>query len=385
MLYDIVIAGAGPAGLTAALYARRAGHSVLVLEGGVPGGQAVTTPHVENWPGTLSISGPDFAMGLYQQCTELGAEIQFAAVTGFEDRGDRKTVRAGEQIFEGRTFILANGVRRRKLEVPGEERLGGRGVSYCATCDGSFFKGKDVAVVGGGNTAVEDAIYLSSICPTVWLIHRRDSFTAQQYLLDNLASKPNVKPLMGHRVLEIQGDKQVESLRLSGPENQRILHVAGVFAAVGLIPDNAMFSPPLELNEYGYVKAGEDCATNVPGVFVAGDSRSKELRQLVTAAADGAMAASKAGQYLGIAAVGDHILLCQPQRGGNFGNGLHFGFLCDLDIRLHQRFLLKQKGQLCAAIAQGCPDGRHKVPGISCTVVLHNVPSAGKTVFLYSR
>ena len=126
MLYDIVIAGAGPAGLTAALYARRAGHSVLVLEGGVPGGQAVTTPHVENWPGTLSISGPDFAMGLYQQCTELGAEIQFAAVTGFEDRGDRKTVRAGEQIFEGRTFILANGVRRRKLEVPGEERLGGR-------------------------------------------------------------------------------------------------------------------------------------------------------------------------------------------------------------------------------------------------------------------
>ncbi|MFQ8761617.1 MAG: NAD(P)/FAD-dependent oxidoreductase [Intestinimonas sp.] len=124
---------------------------------------------MENWPGTLSISGPDFAMGLYQQCTELGAEIQFAAVTGFEDRGDRKTVRAGEQIFEGRTFILANGVRRRKLEVPGEERLGGRGVSYCATCDGSFFKGKDVAVVGGGNTAVEDAIYLASICPTVWL------------------------------------------------------------------------------------------------------------------------------------------------------------------------------------------------------------------------
>ena len=161
MLYDIVIAGAGPAGLTAALYARRAGHSVLVLEGGVPGGQAVTTPHVENWPGTLSISGPDFAMGLYQQCTELGAEIQFAAVTGFEDRGDRKTVRAGEQIFEGRTFILANGVRRRKLEVPGEERLGGRGVSYCATCDGSFFKGKDVAVVGGGNPPWRTP----SICP----------------------------------------------------------------------------------------------------------------------------------------------------------------------------------------------------------------------------
>ena len=298
-MYDIVIVGAGPAGLTAALYARRAGHTVLVLEGGVPGGQAVTTPHVENWPGTLSISGPDFAMGLYQQCMDLGAEIQFAAVTGFQDQGDVKVVLAGEERFQGRALILANGVQRRKLGVPGEERLGGRGVSYCATCDGSFFKGKDVAVVGGGNTAVEDAVYLASICPTVWLIHRRDRLTAQKYLVDGLRDKPNVKLLMEHKVLEIQGEQQVETVRLMGPEHQRILHVSAVFAAVGLIPDNARFSPPLALNEYGYLQAGEDCATNVPGVFAAGDTRSKELRQLVTAAADGAMAASKAGQYLG--------------------------------------------------------------------------------------
>ena len=298
-MYDIIIVGAGPAGLTAALYARRAGHSVLVLEGGVPGGQAVTTPHVENWPGTLSISGPDFAMGLYQQCMDLGAEIQFAAVTGFQDQGDVKVVLAGEERFQGRALILANGVQRRKLGVPGEERLGGRGVSYCATCDGSFFKGKDVAVVGGGNTAVEDAVYLASSCPTVWLIHRRDRLTAQKYLVDGLRDKPNVKLLMEHKVLEIQGEQQVETVRLMGPEHQRILHVSAVFAAVGLIPDNARFSPPLALNEYGYLQAGEDCATNVPGVFAAGDTRSKELRQLVTAAADGAMAASKAGQYLG--------------------------------------------------------------------------------------
>ena len=298
-MYDIIIAGAGPAGLTAALYARRAGRSVLVLEGGVPGGQAVTTPHVENWPGTLSISGPDFAMGLYQQCTDLGAEIQFAAVTGFQDQGSVKVVLAGEEQFQGRALILANGVQRRKLGVPGEERLGGKGVSYCATCDGSFFKGKDVAVVGGGNTAVEDAIYLASICPTVWLIHRRDKLTAQKYLVDGLKDKPNVKLLMEHKVLEIQGEKQVESIRLMGPDHQRILHVSAVFAAVGLIPDNAKFSPPLALNEYGYLQAGEDCVTNIPGVFAAGDTRSKELRQLVTAAADGAMAASKAGQYLG--------------------------------------------------------------------------------------
>ncbi|HJC41524.1 MAG TPA: FAD-dependent oxidoreductase [Candidatus Intestinimonas pullistercoris] len=298
-MYDIIIVGAGPAGLTAALYARRAGHSVLVLEGGVPGGQAVTTPHVENWPGTLSISGPDFAMGLYQQCTDLGAEIQFAAVTGFQDQGSVKVVLAGEEQFQGRALILANGVQRRKLGVPGEERLGGKGVSYCATCDGSFFKGKDVAVVGGGNTAVEDAIYLASICPTVWLIHRRDKLTAQKYLVDGLKDKPNVKLLMEHKVMEIQGEKQVESIRLMGPDHQRILHVSAVFAAVGLIPDNAKFSPPLALNEYGYLQAGEDCVTNIPGVFAAGDTRSKELRQLVTAAADGAMAASKAGQYLG--------------------------------------------------------------------------------------
>ena len=298
-MYDIIIVGAGPAGLTAALYARRAGHSVLVLEGGVPGGQAVTTPHVENWPGTLSISGPDFAMGLYQQCTDLGAEIQFAAVTGFQDQGSVKVVLAGEEQFQGRALILANGVQRRKLGVPGEERLGGKGVSYCATCDGSFFKGKDVAVVGGGNTAVEDAIYLASICPTVWLIHRRDKLTAQKYLVDGLKDKPNVKLLMEHKVLEIQGEKQVESIRLMGPDHQRILHVSAVFAAVGLIPDNAKFSPPLALNEYGYLQAGEDCVTNIPGVFAAGDTRSKELRQLVTAAADGAIAASKAGQYLG--------------------------------------------------------------------------------------
>ena len=298
-MYDIIIVGAGPAGLTAALYARRAGHSVLVLEGGVPGGQAVTTPHVENWPGTLSISGPDFAMGLYQQCTDLGAEIQFAAVTGFQDQGSVKVVLAGEEQFQGRALILANGVQRRKLGVPGEERLGGKGVSYCATCDGSFFKGKDVAVVGGGNTAVEDAIYLASICPTVWLIHRRDKLTAQKYLVDGLKDKPNVKLLMEHKVLEIQGEKQVESIRLMGPDHQRILHVSAVFAAVGLIPDNAKFSPPLALNEYGYLQAGEACAPNFPGVFPAGDPRSKGLRQLAPAAADGAMAASKAGQYLG--------------------------------------------------------------------------------------
>ena len=176
-MYDIIIVGAGPAGLTAALYARRAGHTVLILEGGVPGGQAATTPNVENWPGTPAIGGADFAMNLYQQVQDLGAEVAFAAVTGLRDEGAVKTVLAGEQAFQGRAVILANGVRRRKLDVPGEARLAGSGVSYCATCDGGFFRGRDVAVIGGGNTALEDAVYLSALCPTVWLIHRRNGYS----------------------------------------------------------------------------------------------------------------------------------------------------------------------------------------------------------------
>ena len=296
---DIIIIGAGPAGLTAAVYARRAGYSVLVLEGGVPGGQAVTTPHVENWPGTLSIPGPDFAMGLYTQATEAGAQVRFSAAKGLRDAGEKKVVETDGGPEECRAVILASGVRRRKLEIPGEEQYGGKGVSYCATCDGGFFKGKDVAVVGGGNTALEDAIYLATICPTVWLVHRRDHFTGDRYLMDGVQARENIKPLMEHKVLEIQGEGgKVTALRLSGPGNQRILHVAGVFAAVGLIPDNGGFAPPLTLSDRGYLKAGEDCKTNVPGIFAAGDCREKELRQLVTAAADGAMAAHQAGLYL---------------------------------------------------------------------------------------
>ncbi|MEG2096716.1 MAG: FAD-dependent oxidoreductase [Pseudoflavonifractor sp.] len=297
-MYDLIVIGAGPAGLTAALYARRAGYSVLVLEGGVPGGQAVTTPHVENWPGTPLVAGPDFAMNLYAQTQSLGAEFAFAAATGLRVEGKSKLVLAGETQYEARAVVFAGGVRRRRLEVPGEEAFGGRGVSYCATCDGGFFKGKDVAVVGGGNTALEDAVYLAALCPTVWLVHRKAAFTGQKYLEDSMRTKPNIKLLMDHKVLEIQGDNKVNALRLMGPDNQRILHVAGVFVAVGLMPDCAAFAPPLALDAGGYIMAGEDCTTNVPGVFVAGDCRTKELRQLVTAAADGAMAAAKAGQYL---------------------------------------------------------------------------------------
>ena len=297
-MYDVIIIGGGPAGLTAALYAKRAGLTALLLEGGVPGGQAATTPEIENWPGTGAVSGSEFAQRLYEQSRALGADIRFQRADRLSDGGSYKVVRSAGAEFEGRTVILANGVRRRKLNVPGEDALAGRGVSYCATCDGGFFKGKEVAVVGGGNTALEDALYLSGLCPAVWLIHRRDSFRAERHLIDAAAAAPAIHPLMEHQVLEIMGERQVSALRLAGPRGERTLPVSGVFAAVGLEPDNTPFSPPIELDEHGYIRAGEDCRTNLPGVFAAGDARAKELRQLVTAASDGARAAHEALLWL---------------------------------------------------------------------------------------
>lgn len=297
-MYDVIIIGGGPAGLTAAIYTRRAGYTTLVLEGGTPGGQAATTPDIENWPGSQSVAGSDFSMNLYVQATALGAEIRFETVTSLTDLGDVKVVTTARGALETRTIVIANGVRRRKLDVPGEERLAGRGMSYCATCDGGFFKGQNTAVVGGGNTALEDALFLSNICPQVYLIHRRSTFTAEKHLIDALASKSNVHLLLEHKVVEIHGEDKVSAIEVEGPQGRTTLSVAGIFAAVGLMPDNAIFSPPLALDGHGYIKAGEDTCTNVPGIFAAGDTRVKILRQLVTAAADGAAAAHGAGLYL---------------------------------------------------------------------------------------
>lgn len=297
-MYDVIIAGGGPAGLTAAIYARRAGYSTLVLEGGSLGGQAATTPDIENWPGSQSVAGSDFSMNLYVQATALGAQVKFETVVGITDGPKIKSVNTKKNSYETRTIIIANGVRRRKLDVPGEETLAGRGVSYCATCDGGFFKGQVTAVIGGGNTALEDALFLANICPKVYLIHRRNEFKAEKHLTDALAAAKNIELLMEHKLLEIKGVDKVERLLVEGPNGKISLHVAGVFAAVGLIPDNGAFSPPLTLNEYGYFVAGEDTRTNVPGIFAAGDTRVKDLRQLVTAAADGAAAAHGAGLYI---------------------------------------------------------------------------------------
>ena len=295
---DVLIIGAGTAGLTAAIYARRAEKTVLVLEANSFGGQIVNTPSIENFPAAPHVSGFDFAMRLYEQATALGAEIRFEKALELRD-GDPKTVVTAKNEYVAKTVILATGSKNRKLGLPEEERLTGRGVSYCATCDGHFFRGKTVAVVGGGNTALEDALYLSDMASKVYLIHRRDSFRGEEALANRLKEKENAEFVLNSTVTELIAGAKLEAVRVSSADgNERVLPVDGLFVAIGRIPENQAFSPPVQLDEAGYVAAGEDCRTNVPGVFVAGDNRTKTVRQLVTAAGDGAVAALEAVKYL---------------------------------------------------------------------------------------
>ena len=298
--YDIVIVGAGPAGLTAAIYARRASKSVLVLEAKAWGGQIINTPDIENYPVVPHISGADFANELYRQATALGAEVKLEKVTAVEELGKTKRVRTAQNEYEAGAVILATGSENRKLGVEREQELTGKGVSYCATCDGNFFRRRDVAVVGGGNTALEDALYLAELANKVYLIHRRDSFRGEEATVARLREKENVEFVFNATVTALLGDK-----RLSGVEvadkftgEKRVLEVKGLFVAVGRIPENESFRSLIEVDEAGYAVAGENCRTKAPGIFVAGDNRTKELRQLVTAAADGAMAATEAVKYL---------------------------------------------------------------------------------------
>ncbi len=295
---DVLIIGAGTAGLTAAIYARRAEKTVLVLEANSFGGQIVNTPSIENFPAAPHVSGFDFAMRLYEQATALGAEIRFEKALELRD-GDPKTVVTAKNEYVAKTVILATGSKNRKLGLSEEERLTGRGVSYCATCDGHFFRGKTVAVVGGGNTALEDALYLSDMASKVYLIHRRDSFRGEEALANRLKEKENAEFVLNSTVTELIAGAKLEAVRVSSADgNERVLPVDGLFVAIGRIPENLAFSPPVQLDEAGYVAAGEDCRTNVPGVFVAGDNRTKTVRQLVTAAGDGAVAALEAVKYL---------------------------------------------------------------------------------------
>ncbi len=296
-MLDVVIVGAGPAGLTAAIYAARAGMKVLVLEKGIYGGQIALTSEVDNYPGAKGISGVNFAMDLYNHATGQGADIRFEEVLGMELAGEVKKVRTAKETYECRAVILAGGAKRRLLGVPGEEEYTGHGVSYCATCDGAFFRGKTVAIVGGGDTALSDALYLANNCEKVYLIHRRESFRAARAEQNAVRGRENIEILYSTTVERIEGMDRVERIIVNGPDGSKSLAVSGVFVAIGLVPETALLKGVLPLTDDGYVKAHEDCHTHIKGVWVAGDLRDKPLRQVVTATADGAVAAVAAGEY----------------------------------------------------------------------------------------
>lgn len=297
---DIIIVGAGPAGLSAAIYARRAGMDTVLYEGEMYGGQIVNTPEVENYPAIAKISGFDFAQDLYNQAMNLGAVLEFDRVasiaktdSGFEvtlDSGSKNTAKA---------VILAVGASNRHLGIAREDELLGKGISYCATCDGAFYKEKTVAVNGGGNTAVEDAIYLAGIVSKVYLIHRRNEFRADDVLVEAAKKLPNIEIVTPYSIESLLGEPKLSGVELTNKEDgsKKIIDVDGLFVAIGQEPKTADFKDLVTLAG-GYVDAGENCKTNVEGIFVAGDCRTKKVRQLTTACSDGAVAALAAIDYI---------------------------------------------------------------------------------------
>ena len=297
---DLVIVGAGPAGLTAAIYGQRAGKKTIVLEQLTFGGQIVNSPDVENYPGMAHVSGFDFAMALYEQATGLGAEVRMEKAISVEDLGAEKLVRTDSNEYRCKAVILATGAKNRPLGLAKETELTGRGVSYCATCDGNFYRGKVVAVNGGGNTALEDAAYLADICEKVYLIHRRDAFRGDERDVQRLRDKANVEFVLNATIAELVGEEKIEAIVVADKVTgeKRTIAIDGLFVAIGQMPDNAAFADLAELDDAGYILAGEDCRTKTPGVFTAGDCRTKTVRQLTTAAADGAVAALAACAHM---------------------------------------------------------------------------------------
>ncbi len=291
--FDVIIIGAGTAGLSAAIYAARASGKVLVLEEASYGGQIIYSAEVENYPGIKHISGFQFATDLYEQAVGVGAEIRFEKVMGIKVLGENeqmynKAVYTENKEYLSKAIIIATGSRNRRLGLEREEQLTGAGISYCATCDGIFFKGRTVAVFGGGNTAFEDAIFLSGYCRKVYMIHRRNEFRAEKSLVERLGQKENVEYLLNCTVVALNGGDKLESVELS---DGKVLETDALFVAIGREPQNEIYKDIINLDDYGYIIAGEDCKTNVEGIFAVGDCRTKHVRQLVTAASDGAVAA----------------------------------------------------------------------------------------------
>ena len=291
-MYDIIIVGAGPAGLTAALYALRANKKVLVLEAKNYGGQILNAATVENYPGVEKITGYEFATNLYNQVKKLGCEIKFETVTRVTE--DKRVI-TNNGVYEAKAVIIATGVTNRKLNINGEEELIGKGVSYCASCDGSFYKGKIVAVNGGGSTALEDALYLCDIVKKLFIIHRNETFRGENKLLSDLKKKDNVEFILNSTIKKINGKDKLESIVVEDNEgNFNEIKVNGLFIAIGQEPRNQIFSNIVDINEYGYIESDDGVHTKVDGIYVAGDTRVKFLRQLTTAVSDGSIAATMA-------------------------------------------------------------------------------------------
>ena len=302
-MYDIIIIGAGPAGLTAAIYARRAEKNVLLIEKSTFGGQITHSPRVENYPGFVSLSGSELGEKLFEQAMALGTDIELDTVTGISGEAGHLTITCeGGSTFEGKTAIIATGSRHRDLGLENEEKFVGEGISYCAVCDGAFYKGRTVAVIGGGNSALQEAVLLSEGCTHVTVVQNLPYLTGEPSLQNILAGRDNVSFIYSTVVAGILGSDTFEGLRLRNVDTneETSLTVDGTFVCIGQIPENAAFADVVKLNDYGYVAAGEDCRpeTAIPGVFVAGDCRTKSIRQVTTATADGAVAALAACRYL---------------------------------------------------------------------------------------
>ena len=298
-MYDIIVIGGGPAGLTAALYARRANKTVLVIEKNTFGGQITYSPKVENIPGFISLTGNEFAEKLVEQVLEQGADVEAAEVLKVID-GDVKTVVTDSGDFEGRAVIIATGARHRMLGLPGEEGFVGEGISFCAVCDGAFYEGKTVAVIGGGNSALQEALLLSDLAKKVYVVQNLDFLTGEKKLSEQLFERENVEVILGTVVKELIGESDLKGIKIEEEKTgqQRVLDVDGMFVAIGLVPQNEIFADIMTLDERGYADAGEDCITSGTGIFAAGDCRRKRIRQVTTAAADGAIAALAACDYV---------------------------------------------------------------------------------------
>ena len=300
-MYDIIIIGSGPAGLSAAIYAQRACLDTIVIEkNGISGGQVLNTWEVDNYPGFPGVTGFELSRQFREHANKLGARVVQDEVVQVELSGNVKKVVCEEETYEARCVILASGAHHRTLEVPGEEELRGAGVSYCATCDGAFFRGRTVAVVGGGDAALEDAIFLARMCEKVYIVHRRDKLRGAKRLQERLQALENIEFVWNSETVAIEGNAQVEALRLRQTKTgeERRLGGDGVFIAVGIAPESELYAGQLELDEQGYIRADESGQTSVPGVFAAGDVRTKALRQILTAASDGANCVASAERYL---------------------------------------------------------------------------------------